>query len=153
MKKRDSNMRPDDEEATKLRARLDERIGKLIEKPAAESLRSDNHRTLARSSTRLVGVISGEGLPETSCIVTERSAEGFRLLLHVEVDLPDQINLKIPSQGLEGVVRKRWKQGLEVGVEFVVWNGEDKAGVAPREVWKKNRGDAALRLPDENSED
>lgn len=153
MKKRDQDKDRDSVESEALRNRLGQRISRLLARPTAGGDRSAEHRATARSATRLVGVISGAGLPETSCLVTQRSADGFRVLLHEAIELPDEMNLKIPSQGLNGVVRKRWKHGTEVGVEFIVWDGDDPAGVAPGDKQVENSSDAALRLPDEEAGD
>lgn len=152
MKRRDKNKSRDADEADRLRNRLEQRINRLIATSNAGAARSAEQRAMARSATRLVGVISGAELPETSCLVTERSAQGFRILLHEAAELPDEIHLKIPSLGLDGVVRKRWKQETEVGVEFIVWDGDDAAVIAPGDKPAGHFGDTALRLPDEDAE-
>ncbi len=108
------------------------RVARIAARLSSISHAHSKARTTPRSSGYHVCEIRGAGLPPTSCIVADRSNSGLRLRLHSPISLPDEITLLIPTLGISGVVKKRWVHDLEVGVQFVVWDGPADSVFTPK---------------------
>lgn len=108
------------------------RIARITAKLSSLSGVRSNAREKPRSSGYNVCEIKGAGLPPTSCLVADRSDSGLRLRLHSPISLPDEMTLTIPTLGISGVVKKRWVHDLEVGVQFIVWDGPADSAVTPK---------------------
>lgn len=107
------------------------RVARIAAKLSSASAAPSKARTTPRSRGFNVCEIKGAGLPPTSCIVADRSNSGLRLRLYSPISLPDQMTLTVPTLGVSGVVKKRWAHDLEVGVQFVVWDGPVDSMIAP----------------------
>lgn len=108
------------------------RVERIAAKLSSASAALSKARTTPRSSGFNVCEIEGAGLPPTSCIVADRSNSGLRLRLYSPISLPDEMKLTIPTLGVSGVVKKRWAHDLDVGVQFVVWDGPADSMIAPK---------------------
>ncbi len=141
------------EQAAQIR-KAAERLAKVVATASAKGNALSNARQAPRSPGHNVGEIQAPGLPSTSCLVVDRNSFGLRLRLHSPLRLPDEIRLSIPTLGIEGVVRKRWVQDLDVGVEFVVWDGPTDTATTPSaSARRKNELDLNLRSAGEPSRD
>lgn len=107
--------------------RLGERLTKIARAPVAKTVDVENRQS-DRLTTYLIGVVTADGATK-SCLIINRGEYGLRLQLHEAASLPDQFALSIPSLRIDGVVRKRWAVALEVGVEFLVWDGPLQMGL------------------------
>ncbi len=107
--------------------KLGERLKRIAHAPVAKTAVVENRQS-DRLTTYLVGVVTVDGATK-SCLVINRGVHGLRLRLHEAASFPDQFVLSIPSLRIDGVVRKRWAEALEVGVEFLVWDGPLQTGL------------------------
>jgi hypothetical protein len=97
-----------------------------------------------RALERLPTTLRGKVFPgAVDCLITDYNARGARLHFDERPAVGDHIVVVVWSSGLAFEAKPRWRQGLEVGVQFTAscdFRGRTPAHLASiREVWRKRR--------------
>lgn len=111
----------EDAELEKLHFTTKVRLASILTKSPAQILTDRNARTAIRTRIHQIGIVHDMEEKEIRCMVIDFSTTGVRLKFFEDVSLPGEFQLSVPTANVEGVVKKRWAQGREVGVEFICW--------------------------------
>ena len=87
-----------------------------------------NKRDSERVKSAFTGSIHADGLFYSHCIIRDVSNSGMKLEVPVQIDLPEQFEIKTPAMPETLPVRQAWRKHKEVGVEYlpIMENGSEK---------------------------
>ncbi len=78
-----------------------------------------DRRQSRRRTVRLGSIIVAPPASAIPCVVVDRSAEGFRLYLHLPEEVPELFRLRLLSEESDFPCRTIWRGINEMGVEII----------------------------------
>jgi hypothetical protein len=87
-----------------------------ILKPARQA---EERRRYDRHRIRALGQIATPQAQDCrACILHDISEDGIGVLLDCEVELPEEVMLIVPGEGLRATARRVWQDGSRAGFKF-----------------------------------
>ncbi len=85
---------------------------------ATAALREHRERTHRKTSYLLASIFTS-GIDGIRCVVVNLSADGARITMEDNYELPELISLRFEQSGVERRARIAWRQDLEIGLSFI----------------------------------
>jgi len=95
--------------------------------PTATAELREHRERADRKAIYLLASIFTSRIDGIRCVVVNLSADGARITMEDNYELPELISLRFEQSGIERRARIAWRQDLEIGLSFIKEDDDEEA--------------------------